>query len=83
MLSRLLVRRPSDEGRGAEAPSLLELQEADSIGTVPRIAGIGAPIMISQMEELSEGKILGQVSPKETPDLRQLADDNSRASWPG
>ena len=38
------------------------LEETDSFGIVPRIAGIGAPIMISEMEELSEGKILGQVS---------------------
>lgn len=59
------------------------LEETDSFGTVPRIAGIGAPIMISEMEELSEGKILGQVSPTEPWDLRQFADGNCRASWPG
>lgn len=37
-------------------------KETNSIGPVPRIAGIGAHIGEIQMEESSEGKLPGQVS---------------------
>lgn len=36
---------------------------------LPRIAGVGAPISMVQMEELSEGKILGQVSLMDSSDI--------------
>ena len=52
----------------------LDLKEADSRVAVPRIAGIGAPIAISQTEERIEGKILGQVGLKGSSDIGQYAD---------
>ena len=67
----------------AEAPSILNVEDADSLGAVPRIAGIGAPIAITQTEDLSEGKILGQVSSMEASDFGQTSDEVPRASWPG
>ena len=50
---------------------------------VPRIAGIGAPDAITQTQDLSESKILGQVSSAKPSDLGQVAEKDLRASWPG
>lgn len=66
-----------------DASSFLDAEDIDSFGAVPRIAGIGTPIAITQMDELSEGKILGQVSSVNAFDFGKLADENSRASWLG
>ena len=55
-----LIQRRIQRRQGLQVPNRL----IRSAYAVPRIAGIGAPIMVIQMEEVSDGKVLGQVSSK-------------------
>lgn len=55
-----------------EALSIIDLEEADASGAVPRIAGIRAPAATAQIEDSSEGRILGQVSSIEPFDFRSI-----------